>query len=52
MSDESGMSNTMKAVRCPSKVPKYIASGFQRSAASWTSPPMLPSLTARLPECP
>src|SRR6266568_3317496 len=33
-----------------SKVPKYIASGFQRSAAVWISSPMLPSLTARLPD--
>ena len=43
-------SKTMKAVRRPSKVPKYIASGFQRSAAVWISLPMLPSLTARLPD--
>src|SRR6266516_375260 len=50
MSDESGMSNTMKAVRFPSKVPKYIASGFQRSAVPWISAPILPSLTARLPD--
>lgn len=28
----------MKAVRCPSKVPKYIASSFQCSAALWTNP--------------
>jgi hypothetical protein len=33
MSDEFGMANTVKAVRRPSKVPKYIASGFQHSAA-------------------
>src|SRR4029077_19351391 len=50
MSDESGMSNTTKAVRRPSKVPKYIASGFQRSAVVWISLPMLPSLTAWLPD--
>jgi CubicO group peptidase (beta-lactamase class C family) len=32
-SDECGRSNTMNAVRCPSKLTKYMASGFQRSAA-------------------
>src|ERR1700748_135521 len=50
ISDESGMSNTTKAVRLPSKVPKYIASGVQRSAVVWISLPMLPSLTAWLPD--
>ena len=44
------MSNTMNAVRCPSDGAKYIASGFQRSAAAWMSLPMFPSLTARLPD--
>ena len=44
------MSNTTNPVRRPSKVPKYIVSGFQRSAAAWKSLPMLPSLTPWLPD--
>jgi hypothetical protein len=34
----------------PPKMPKYIASGFQRSAAAWKSLPMLPSVTPWLPD--
>ena len=52
MPDASGRSNTMYAVRCPSKVVKYIASGFQRSAARCMTAPRVPSLIARFPTQP
>ena len=39
----------MNAVRRPSKVVNYIASGFQRSAARCIIVPMLPSLIAWFP---
>ena len=50
MPDASGRSNTMNAVRCPSKVVKYIASGFQRSAARCMTAPRVPSLIAWFPD--
>ena len=40
----------MYAVRCPSKVVKYIASGFQCSAARCMTAPRVPSLIARFPD--
>src|ERR1700683_1785404 len=50
MSDASGRSKTINAVRCPSKVVKCIASGFQRCAARCMTVPRLPSLIARFPD--
>jgi hypothetical protein len=40
----------MIAVRWPSKVVKYIASGFQRSAVRYMAAPRLPSLIAWFPD--
>src|SRR5215469_8862916 len=48
-SEGSGMSNTMNAVRWPSNVVKYMASGCQRSSAPCITFRRLPSRTALFP---